>query len=344
VSSNGFLADALTMGWSRIVDYSSTPPVTGSVHESFQSPHPLSGAYVMVTAVKKAWLQSSPWMIVALAILAIAWLPRRVFVRLLPRAPQRQLRFFSVIVFLTLGMFSASGVYRTDGLCFNQRYFCELVPLVAVAFAWGVEGVALRRTALLAGGLVGAGLALAALTPHHLLAARHYMVMYSPLSLALLVALAWGVELVARARSRIDGAAGRAALLALAVGASLTWATVIHLGDDVKADRILRLSRQDYLRQLRPYLTEPAAVFASGPIKDALGPLQLERDVGSGGHHRRARRRLPGSGPPRLLPAQCAAARSTRCDPGRQESPLLRFTAGADRARRRRSGRTVGVT
>ena len=37
--------------------------------------------------------------------------------------------------------------------------------------------------------------------------------------------------------------------------------------------------RRDYLRQLGPYMADHSAVFASGGIKDALGPLQIERDV-----------------------------------------------------------------
>jgi hypothetical protein len=281
-SSRGFLGDALIMAWSRIVDYSATPPITGTVHESFQSPHPGSGAYVMVTAVKKAWLQSAPWMIVALVLLALAWLPAARFARVCGGAPQRQLRLLSLVVLLTLAMFSASGVYRTDGLCFNQRYFCELVPPVAVAFGWAVEGVARRRTPLLLGALVAVAAAFVALRLHHLLATRHYIVMYAPLAVAALLLLVWALAARLRGAAATDGArARRPALAALAflVGAALGWATTVHLGDDVAASRVLRSSRRDYLRELRPYLEDGSAVFASGPIKDALGPLQIERDV-----------------------------------------------------------------
>ena len=63
------------------------------------------------------------------------------------------------------------------------------------------------------------------------------------------------------------------------MGATLAWALTIHLGDDLPASRLLRRSRQDYLRQLEPLISEHSAVFASGAIKDALGPLQLYRDV-----------------------------------------------------------------
>jgi 4-amino-4-deoxy-L-arabinose transferase-like glycosyltransferase len=98
------------------------------------------------------------------------------------------------------------------------------------------------------------------------------MVMYIPLALAVLLVMAWVVSIAAR-RSYAGSA------LALLVGASLSWATTVHLGDDVNASRIMRRSRQDYLRELRPFLADRSAIFATGGVKDALGPLQLELDV-----------------------------------------------------------------
>jgi 4-amino-4-deoxy-L-arabinose transferase-like glycosyltransferase len=276
-----FLDKVATMAWARLVDYSSAPSLSGTVNESFHTPHPVSGAYVMVTAVKKAWLQSSPWLIVPLVILVIAWLPAVYFKRVAGQAPQRQLRLLSLVVIPTLAMFSASGLSRTDGLCFNQRYFCELVPLMAVAFAWSLPSLASRRTAVFAGFLAGAALVVGALRPHHLLALRHYMVMYVPLLLAALLAVAWGAEVSARGSVTSTSRRGLVATttLAILVGATLGWAMAVHLGDDLQASRILRRSRQDYLRQLRPYLADHSAVFASGGIKDALGPVQLDLDV-----------------------------------------------------------------
>ena len=237
---------------------------------------------MMVTAVKKAWLQSAPWILLALIILTLAWLPARHFVRVFGSAPQRQLRLLSLVVLPTLAMFSASGIYRTDGLCFNQRYFCELVPAAGVALAWGVAGIGQRRRWLVAGALAGAALVLVALTPHHLLAVRHYQVMYVPLGLAMLLLVAWVLE-IRRRRARgapdSNSASATTGLLAFFVAASLAWAACVHVADDLHASRILRDSRRDYLRQLRPYLTDHSAVFASGPVRDALGPIQIELDV-----------------------------------------------------------------
>jgi hypothetical protein len=272
-----FLGDFVTMAWARIVDYTAAPSLAGTIHESFHTPHPVSGAYVMVTAVKKAWLQSAPWMVVPLLLLAGAWLPARWWQRAMGSAPQPQLRLLSLVVLPTLAMFSATGPARTDGLCFNQRYFCELVPLVAVAFAWAVEGIARRRTVLLVGGLLGATLGFVSLMPHHLVPLRHYLLLYVPLALAALLAGAWLVEL--RRRWSPSRSPAAPAALSLLAGATLAWAAVAHIGDDVTASRIMRQSRQGYLRELRPYLADRSAVFASGAIKDALGPLALELDV-----------------------------------------------------------------
>ena len=91
----------------------------------------------------------------------LAWLPARLFTHRLAAGAAAAAAPLSLVVLPTLAMFSASGITRTDGLCFNQRYFCELVPPLAVALAWGVDGIDTRRTAVLAGGLAGAALAFA---------------------------------------------------------------------------------------------------------------------------------------------------------------------------------------
>jgi hypothetical protein len=272
-----FLTKAATMAWARIVDYSAQPPLTGTISEHLLTRQPASGAYVLVTAVKKAWLQSAPWMIVPLVLLALAWLPGRVFERIGLSVPQRQFRLLAVVVVLVIAMFSASGIRRHDGLCFNQRYFCELVPLMAVALAWGVEGLDLRarRTALLGGALAGAALAFASLQPHHLAPLRHHLVRYLPLLLAVLFGATWALWI----RDRAVEQRWRTASTAVGLGATLAWALTIHLGDDLAASRLFRGTRENYLRQLRPFVTEHSAVLASGAIKDALGPLQLYRDV-----------------------------------------------------------------
>jgi hypothetical protein len=274
--SSGWLVDTVTMAWARMVDYSARPPLTGTHHASVLWPNPESGAFVVVTAVKKAWLQSSPWIVVGLLVLLLCWWPG-LATRYWKPDTRRELRFLSLLVFPVLAMFAATGPTRTDGLCFNQRYFCELVPMVAIALAWGIDGLVGRPRALLAGGLVGSVVALASLQFHHLAPLRHYLVMYLPLMLALLLAVAWGAWI--RADPHTGGRRPYAVAALVLLGASLGWGCIVHLGDDLPASRILRHSREDYLRQLEPFVTDGSAVLATGAIKDALGPLQLRRDV-----------------------------------------------------------------
>lgn len=267
------LRDMLTMAWARVVDYTARPPLTGTLTEAILAPDPRSGAYVVVTAVKKAWLQSAPWMIVPLCVLILAWLPASRFARVSNSAPQRQIRLLSLVVVLTIAMFSSRGIFTTSGLCFNQRYFCELVPLVAVVFAWSVQDIALRSMPLLGGGLAGTLLAFLALQPDSMDPLRHRLLMIAPLGLTGACVGAWGWTLVAPARNVV-----RTALLA-ALGASLAWALAVHVGDDLTASRRVRGLRETRLREIAPVLPGHAAIFASSAAKDALGPLQFDHDV-----------------------------------------------------------------
>ena len=271
LSSGDALTDAVKMAWARVVDYSFRPPMTGSAVESFLQPDPTTGAYIVVGAVKKAWLQSSPWMVLPLLLVLLAWLPPSGFRKVLGATPQQELRLLSIPVVLTLLMFSTSGIYRTDGFCFNQRYFHELVPLMAVSLAWAADGVSLRREWILGGALLGALAAIPALVLLEADSAVAQLVLLrAPLALALLLAVAW---LVARARR------STALAMSLVLGATLAWALMVHLADDLPASRSLRRSRYEYQKLLGPFLVDGSAVFARSGIKDALGPLQLQRDI-----------------------------------------------------------------
>jgi hypothetical protein len=257
------------------------PTTPGTV--SFLAPHPESGAYVLVTAVKKAWLQSAPWIAVALALLLLAWFPASKLGRLVGGAQQRQLRLLSLVVLATLAMFAASGPNRTDGFCFNQRYFCELVPLVAVAFAWSVEGIGRRRTPLLAGALAGCLLGFLALAPQFTSPLRHRLLLYLPLLLAVALLAIWLSGLWGTGRTRPLGSTSPA--LAAAAGAAMAWATMVHLGDDLPASRRVREMRRDVAARVRPLLEDGSAVFASGVDRFAVLARSIEEQDGA---------RLPG--------------------------------------------------
>lgn len=270
-----FLADFFTMAWARIADYSTRPPMPGSEHDSYLIPDPLTGAYLLGPTLKKAWLQSAPWIGLALLVCLWVWGP---WSRRRDPGLRRELRALSLVIWPTLAMFSASGLLRTDGFGFNQRYFLELVPLAAVAFAFAVDGLVktgdLRRLGP-AGSLIGFGLAASLLgwfDPSDVV--RQRWLLYAPLALAGLLVAAWGVQ---RHVPRLRG------MVVAAAAACLAWGFVLHLGSDLQTSRVLRQTNLEKTRALAQAIPRDApngsALIAFWGNKDAAGPLLLDRDL-----------------------------------------------------------------
>lgn len=266
---HGFLHETWTMLWARVVDYGQRPPPGGPA-ATYLSPDPDSGVYLIAGAVKKAWLQSSPWLAVALAAITLAWIVRRGG----PAAndQRRELRAIACIVLPILALFAAFGSNRTDGLAFNQRYFLELVPLCAVAFAWACRGVARHRTSLAVGTLAGLALAAAALVRPADSAVRHLSLRWLPLLLAVLLLAAW-------AASRWRPAPATRAPLALLLAGCLAYSLGVHLGDDLQASRSFRHRNLRIAEAASPLLPDGAALFAFWGGKDPFGPLLLDREL-----------------------------------------------------------------
>lgn len=262
VTSVGFLADALRMFWGRVVDHAAMPYLASTT--SYMTVNPVTGAYMIGGAMKKAWLQSAPWVLPALVFLVVIW-GHGVG---LSASARREARALSVIVFATLVGFAISGIGRTDGLNYNQRYFLELVPLVAVAFAWSLDRFTVDRCRLATGLLLG-GLPVVGALYWAPLEARLYVQTLLPLALAVLLTGAW----IHASRQRETPS------LTLLVGACLGWALFVHLADDVRESLTYRAQKLRVLRALDPVIPDRSAVFTYASPKDALGPLQLDRDV-----------------------------------------------------------------
>lgn len=280
---DSFLGDFVTMAWARIVDYSTRPPLPGTEFASYMQPDPVTGAYLLGPTLKKAWLQSAPWIALALGALIVAWGSWARNRRHMDPDPEtgarrRELLALSLVVLPTLAMFSATGLHRTDGFGFNQRYFLELVPLVAVAFAWGLErarGGAIRTGVWILGGLAGvlaAGGVLLLLEPEAVL--RQQWLLYLPLALAVLLVAVW---IGARRFHVLE------TVTALLAATALGWGFAAHVGDDLATSRILRrisLERAQALDRAIPQdAPEGSALFAFWGNKDPVGPLLLDRDL-----------------------------------------------------------------
>jgi hypothetical protein len=283
-SRAGFLYDALASTWARVVDFTSWPPVRGTLHElQFLYQYDWeTNAYVLWGGLKKSWLQSSPWLGVVLVALVLVWFRRH---EVAP-AVRRELRALSLPVFGVVAMFAAFGFSRSDGGCLNQRYLLEAMPLASVAFALALDRFTLGWRPLLAGSLVGAlgaGLLVSIEIPLPRLgselsppATSTWIAIRELVELKLPIALA-GALALSVFFSDLRG--GR--LMWTLVGAALAWALVIHVFEDLAGSRAARgraAERLDAVAAVLP-ADRPAAIFAFWGHANALGPLALERDL-----------------------------------------------------------------
>jgi hypothetical protein len=223
-----------------------------------------TGALMVLSAVKKALLQSAPWVLMVMVAIGAAWLRGQ------PASPARRvLRSAGIVMAGVLLLFAFAGTNRQDGWCHNPRYLFDLIPLAALALALLVERTGMRWRPLAVGAAAGGLGALVPLTFSPDSAVRQFALMYVPLLLAVASVVLF---VVARGRPRVHR------WLAPAMGVLLGWASAVHLGDDLPAARALRLTNLNKLSSVAALLPDvPVALIAQRAV--ALGPLLLERDV-----------------------------------------------------------------
>jgi hypothetical protein len=168
-----------------------------------------------------------------------------------------------------LTVFALSGPARHEGASFNQRYLLELVPLMAIAVAWALDGVRFSAPTFWTGGLLGALLAWVLLARLPSGPLQHWMVLKVPLVLATALAAIWWLA--------PRGERGRAQMAA--VGLAFGWAFALHLFDDVSASREVRQRNALASESIRRGVPDGAALLTYWGFKDAAGPLLLERDL-----------------------------------------------------------------
>jgi hypothetical protein len=264
----GRLQETAWVLWARIIDFTARP-----VREdgpAYLAPTPETGAFpigdeVLGFALKKSWVQSSPWTLLALVGILFSW-----FSPALPGDHQARLRAMGAAVWSVLVVFALLGFGRHDGLGFNQRYLIDALPLAALAVALLAQsaiakveepGIPLLRGVLLGGLLpLCVTLPLADTSPF-----RHAWLMWVPVCLAVLLLLAWG-----RSDRRPWG-------FLFLLGATIGWGGAVHATDDLRVSRNFRLNHLAVGTKLRQVLPGSAAVFLSPAQISVLTPLLLEK-------------------------------------------------------------------
>ena len=257
------LADVPRAFFSKVVDFRAHPPIgTGQPNTWSWNPDD-NGAFLWSGTIKKAFLQSAPWIAVALALVFVAW-----FWRGLEPEKRREGRAMSLLFAAVLGLFAFAGMKRHDGLCFNQRYFLELVPLAAIALGFAFDRFKLSLRPL----AIGAGLAAILATVTLLLEPgswwRTTLLMNVPLLLATGLLAAWAFASSGKIAARLPWAL---------LGACLVWSVGAHL-DDLRGSRKLRTTNATRFEAYSQVIPENVALFTWWGAKDAFGPLLLERD------------------------------------------------------------------
>ena len=265
--TGGALSDALITLWFRVVDFG-VRPLPSYRHLDFLHREPGSGMVEVLGVAKKAWLQSCPWIAVSLVFAlgaTTAWLSRR---RRLDEPTALAARLGAPVA-AVLAAFALAGSGPIDGFGFNQRYFLELLPLVAVLFALATEDLcAGSRRSVLVGYLGGASLALYAAGSPGLSAERWLPVGLAALSAGAVLWFRWRETGVSKT------------LAVVAVTAAVAWSPGVHVATDLLASRELRGQNQSLLLELRRRLPAgPVAIFTHRENVDAPGALMLERPL-----------------------------------------------------------------
>jgi hypothetical protein len=213
--------------------------------------------------VKKAFLQSSPWVALAIIVALGAWVARYGS----NETTRRNIRALSLLLVPTLAVFSLAG-FRTDGLSFNQRYLLELVPIAAVLVALCLDGLSLSLMDIITGFLLAGVLFAAAL----IIPSRDVLNLATlklPLLLAIIVILGW----VYRTRTNFRR------LLSIGLGLCIGWSLSME-SIDLIASRSIRARNAVVLNSLDKIMPDHSVLFAYwGRQKAAAGPLLLTKDV-----------------------------------------------------------------
>ena len=249
--------------WVKIVDFSTFASFQDPAEFVDYSREPSTGAFLVAGIVKKALLQSSPWIALGLALCVMIWMK-------MPNVPddrRKTVRALSILILSVIGMFSMAG-FRMDGLSFNQRYLLEIVPLAAIVIALCLDGLSISPVNVISGFLFGAfSLSLMVILASTQL--QHLAILRVPVLLGFLLILTW----ILRRRLSIGKVFG--IVLGLCIGWSFMVQTI-----DLASSRRVRTTNAIGLDSLNAKIPNHAALFTFwGAQKSTAGPIQLGKDV-----------------------------------------------------------------
>lgn len=259
------VSEAVRSLYTTVVDFSAHPPFTGDAAPLFPADRE-TGAFLVLGALKKALLQSCPWALLAIVVLALAWRRGR------SSPKDRALRLLALPWAAVVGMFALYGFRIHDGWCFNQRYYLELLPLAAMAIAWEAEALVDRIPDVAIGGLIGAAIAA---VPFSLGGSTKLLILlYAPLGLAVVLVVCFVIGRSPEATSAVRRTVG------WMLGVTLAWSLIVHVADDVKASRAQRAAHERVYRAIDLRLPkQSSALLCFWGDCDPLGPLLLGRDL-----------------------------------------------------------------
>ena len=250
--------------WTKVFDFSTHPVPQDTLEARFFHREELSGAIMTGTVVKKALVQSSPWIGASLLVLLGAW-----WGSLGRASPSRkELLALSLVIGPVFAMIGFAGYAKTDGISHNQRYLLETVPLLAIALGLALEELKMRPVQVFVGFVAGVLAAFVSL-----------LVVQAPVKYVLIVnaPLLLGVALIiALALARYGKVS---AVFSILLGCALGWAFFVHLTDDVRGVHAHRRANLERTAVLDSVIPDHSAIVAWGGSKDAAGPLQMHKDI-----------------------------------------------------------------
>lgn len=260
------LTEPLYVFWAKVIDMSAHPALSKNMarEHAYAAKDAVSGAFLVLgDLTKKALLQSMPWVSLSLVAMVLA-----IFALRNRSSINGELRFAAMLVFPVLCMFAAAGFVRFDGVCFNQRYFMELLPLVCISLALALDDLSISRSSFLVGvlsAIILAGITFLILEWQ----VKFLAILKVPLAISTLLLIAW---IVWKFR-------GQNIFLSYMLGMALAWSFAVHLLQDLPASRGVRSMHRLNSQAVRPLLKERSAILACSGRKIGFGILQLDHDL-----------------------------------------------------------------